>query len=278
MSEMSEAILNSKVSLPNKLLQDDGSITDIAGKIILESVPEYDAKASLPNKFLNADGTYSTLNEIFAEVADFDLFVIVVELPEIGDPTKIYLVPNGEGTFDEYHYDDTLNKWDPFGVLDVSNLATKEEVTQCLTNATIYARTQAANAESNAKQYTDTQIENFVPIRAMDSYTSLVREGTTVQLFQSIQALNLPVGSMLMGICKLTDIDSIATGMKQEEIKIEVYNNNVIHGTMTSTNVPPYEWFIQFASESDFWRSAVTVDTVQDMIDESVTNTLGGEY
>lgn len=226
MSEMSEAILDSKVSLPNKLLQDDGSITDIAGKTILGSVPEYDAKASLPNKFLNADGTYSTLNEIFAEVADFDLFVIVAELPETGNPTKIYLVPNGEGTFDEYHYDDTLNKWDPFGVLDVSNLVTTDELN---------------NVVRQLKLYVNTEISKIVPMISMDNYESITRDGTTKNLFDSIRALKLPVGTMLLGTCQLNDLEEIGLDMIQEEIKVEIFEG-AIQMTMTSTNIEPYEW------------------------------------
>ena len=95
-------ILDSKVALPNKLLQDDGSITDITGKTVVNPVDEYENKPSLPNKFLNPDGTYSTLNEIIMEVVDTDIYVIVDgDLPADGDPQKIYLKPDGKGGFVE---------------------------------------------------------------------------------------------------------------------------------------------------------------------------------
>ena len=81
---------------------------------------------SLPNKFLNPDGTYSTLDEIFADIVDSDLFIIVDELPAEGDPKKIYLLPDGEGGFIEYHY--VNGKWDVVGGIniDLSNYPTKQ--------------------------------------------------------------------------------------------------------------------------------------------------------
>lgn len=117
---MDDSILDSKPALPNKLMQEDGTITDITGAPITETVDEYDAKPALPNKFLNADGSYSTLNEIIASMVDTSIFVIVNELPESGDPEKIYLVPDGDGGFLEYHYVDGI--WDEIGAIatDVS--------------------------------------------------------------------------------------------------------------------------------------------------------------
>lgn len=250
-----------KNSIPNKLIQDDGTVTDIAGKPVTESVPEYDDKPALPNKFMNPDGSYSTLNEIISSMVDVDIFIVVDTLPETGEDNKIYLVPNSRGTFDEYFWNGTA--WDKIGELDMTGLATTEQLQQAL---------------AEAKAYTDQKVEEIVPLQAMDDYSTVVRNGTTSALFESIKSLNLPVGSMLLGICQLTDINDIAPGMKQEEIKIEVYNDGVIHGVMTSTNVAPYEWTIQYASSSDTWRPSVTTDVVQSMIDESVTDTLGGEY
>lgn len=134
-----------KNALPNKMLDDNGNIKTISGNTVLTSVPEYENAISLPNKFLNPDGTYSTLNEILASMIDVDIFVPVQELPDIGEDNKIYLVPNGKGTFDEYFWNGSA--WDKIGELDISNLATKKEVEQAL---------QAA------KDYTDSQIEEKI--------------------------------------------------------------------------------------------------------------------
>ena len=147
MNEDTNFVLDGKVALPNKLLQSDGSITDITGKSVTASVESYDNKPALPNKFLNPDGTYSTLNEIIASMVDTSLFVIVDELPASGNEEKIYLVPDGKGGFTEYHW--TGSKWDPIGVveIDLSQYSTTEEMMAAITVAL-----------NQAKSYTDTQI------------------------------------------------------------------------------------------------------------------------
>lgn len=117
----------SKKSLPNKLIQDDGTITDIAGNEVVSATEAYNSKPALPNKFLNPDGSYSTLNEIIASMVDTDIFVIVDELPTTGDPQKIYIVPNNDGTFNEYRW--TGTSWDNIGMIefDITNYYTKSE-------------------------------------------------------------------------------------------------------------------------------------------------------
>lgn len=147
-------ILDSKVALPNKLLQDDGTITDITGKPVTTTVEEYDMKPALPNKFLNPDGTYSTLNEIIASMVDTSIFIIVDELPASGDMQKIYLVPDGEGGFVEYHW--TGDKWDAIGTIDIdlSNYPTIQD----MENAIETALNAAKNYTDNAIQTSVTQV------------------------------------------------------------------------------------------------------------------------
>jgi len=53
-----------KPALPNKLLNSDGTITNMAGQSVTNPVDAYKNKPAIPNKFLNPDGTYSTLDEI----------------------------------------------------------------------------------------------------------------------------------------------------------------------------------------------------------------------
>lgn len=219
-----------KNSLPNKLLQDDGTITDITGKPVTSSVKEYDHEPALPNKFMNPDGTYSTLNQIIGQMVDTTIFIIVSELPEVGKENKIYLLPNEKGGFDEYYYED--GKWDTMGVLE------------------------------------------YTPMVAMDNYDTINRTGTTKQLYDTIHALNLPVGTILLGTCKLTDINS---EMRQEEIKAEIQNSTIVFSAY-STNIKPYEWRLNTQTGQEEWRPIVYQQFVQDMIDNSVTNKLGGEY
>lgn len=137
---MNEKSYTLKNSLPNKLLQDDGTVTDITGKSVSNSVKEYDNEPALPNKFMNPDGSYSTLNEIIASMIDTDIFIPVQQLPETGITNKIYLIPNSKGAFDEYFWNGT--NWDPIGTLDISNLATTAQVQQCLVDAKVYTDIQ----------------------------------------------------------------------------------------------------------------------------------------
>ena len=97
-----ENSLSRKRAIPNKLLQEDGTVTDLMGNQVVNSTEIYNKKPALPNKFLNPDGSYSTLSEILGKVIDTTLFIVVDTLPEIGNPNKIYLVPNDTGSFDEY--------------------------------------------------------------------------------------------------------------------------------------------------------------------------------
>ena len=90
------------------------------------------------------------------------------------------------------------------------------------------------------------RIKQIVPLVSFDLYPSLVTNKTTSEFFNSVIALNLPAGSMLLGATRLTDISDVASGMINEEIRVEIYPNNVIHGTMTSTDIEPYEWTIQY--------------------------------
>lgn len=157
-------ILDSKKGLPNKLLQADGTTTDMLGNVVVNPDEAWDSKPALPNKWLNPDGTYSTLNEIIASMVDTSIYVIVDELPSEGNPQKIYLVPDGKGGFVEYHW--TGTKWDPIGMVefDISKYSTTQEMMNAieaagvltLNSAKTYAEGQASTAEQNAKDYADT--------------------------------------------------------------------------------------------------------------------------
>lgn len=142
---MSERAYNMKSALPNKVLDEDGNTTDLFGNPIVATSEAYKNKPSLPNKWLNPDGTYSTLTEIIAGAIDTDVFVIVDELPEEGNPNKIYLVSDGEGGFIEYHYVD--GNWDPIGTveIDLSQYSTTDEM-----NAAILAALNQAKAYADA--------------------------------------------------------------------------------------------------------------------------------
>lgn len=144
-------VLDSKKGLPNKLLQADGTTTDMLGNVVVNPDSAWDSKPALPNKWLNPDGTYSTLNEIIASMVDTSIYVIVDELPTEGDPQKIYLVSDGKGGFVEYHW--TGTKWDPIGMVefDISKYSTTQEMMNAIEAAGILTL-------NSAKAYTDEQI------------------------------------------------------------------------------------------------------------------------
>ena len=156
-------ILDSKAGLPNKLLQADGTTTDMLGNVVVNPDTAWDSKPALPNKWLNPDGTYSTLNEIIASMVDTSIYVIVDELPPEGNAQKIYLVSDGKGGFVEYHW--TGETWDPVGMIefDISKYSTTQEMMNAieaagvltLNSAKTYAEGQASTAEQNAKDYAD---------------------------------------------------------------------------------------------------------------------------
>lgn len=205
--------LNEELSIPNKLLQKDGTITDLVGNTIDSSTELYDSRPALPNKFLNSDGSYSTLDEILGKVVDTDIFIVVDTLPKTGEANKIYLVPNNIGSFDEYFWN-SKNQWDKIGALNV-------------------------------------------PMQAFSNYPTLVTNKTTDEFFQSVKALNLPTGTLLLGGTTLTDISDVAPGMYNEEMKVEIYPNNIIRGIMSSTNISPYEWTIQWGQSNAKWIPTV---------------------
>ena len=56
--------LDYKKAIPNRLLQEDGTITDLQGNPIGKASDAFSLAPALPNKVLNADGSYSKLSDI----------------------------------------------------------------------------------------------------------------------------------------------------------------------------------------------------------------------
>ena len=96
-----------------------------------------------------------------------------------------------------------------------------------------------------------------VPMQAFENYPTLVTNKTTDEFFESVKALNLPTGTLLLGGTTLTDTSDVAPGMGNEEMKVEIYPNNIIRGIMTSTNISPYEWTIQWGQSNAKWIPSV---------------------
>ena len=135
-------------SMPNKLLNKDGSITDFQGNIILPAddsrAEAYRLSKAIANKFLNSDEEIKTYAEISVQ-----LFTIVDTLPTEGEKNKIYLVPSENGMFDEYFWNEN-DKWDKIGevTIDLSNYPNRQEVADAI----------AANSTAD-REYTDNAIK-----------------------------------------------------------------------------------------------------------------------
>lgn len=122
-------------ALPNKWLNPDGSITDSKGNVISppsESMMQvYNNSRAIVNKFTDADGTIKTYAEISLE-----LFMPVDTLPTVGENSKIYLLPNSDGTFDEYYWKDGYG-WEILGnvSIDLSDYPTFDQMMTAINNA-----------------------------------------------------------------------------------------------------------------------------------------------
>lgn len=165
MADMNDSGYDSKTALPNKLIRPDGVVTDFAGNVVVSGVDAYFSKPAIPNKWLNPDGTISTLTEIVTNMIDNDIFLIVSELPEEGQTDKIYLVVEDSKLIEYLWVNDA---WDPVGMVefDITNYYTKTEATALiaasLTEAKSYADNKANAAETNAKNYTDSAIQQSI--------------------------------------------------------------------------------------------------------------------
>lgn len=306
-------ILDSKKALPNKLLQDDGSTTDITGRTVINPVDSYNAKTALPNKFLNPDGTYSTLNEIIASMVDTSIYVLVDELPDSGDTQKIYLLPDSTGGFVEYHW--TGEKWDPIGMVEfnLSDYPTTKEMMNAI-------EASALQTLSVAKEYTDTKLANM-----SNTYVWTGQSLRLLRILKQIQKDNvtnatiyfdgfMESGAHQTGMCILPSLN-ITDGTH----RINFINNNYINqetttqGTVLNTKMFSATYTCEDGEiidtsgieeeitigSSDIYSYLPTVDSdvvdsitftptrnshpatkkyVDDSIQENITNVLGGEY
>lgn len=307
---------DSKSALPNKLIKEDGTITDLMGNVVTDSTEVYDNKIALPNKFLNPDGSYSTLQEIIAGAIDTDIFIIVQELPATGEENKIYLVPKTSGTgFVEWIYADS--QWDTIGELeiDLSAYSTTEEmnaaIAEALAEAKTYANTNFLKKDNTTaytpsgdynpatKKYVDDNAVTFKPFP-----NSFITNLSTTTFLSSITSSNLPAGMAYLGQVSLNDMpDGITV---QAEVEVYIYPQNVAYCIMRSAEVSPYQWEVNsydnkgwepvdktakdYADNNFLKKNNTTAYTptqnyhpatkkyVDDTINSSVSTALGGSY
>lgn len=298
-SDMNEAIFNSKQSLPNKLLQEDGTVTDIAGNLVTESVDAYTNKAALPNKFLNPDGTYSSLNEILASIIDTELFVVVSELPASGASNKIYLLVDGDKLI-EYVW--VNNKWDPIGMVefDVSQYSTTEQMNEAIEDALDEAKEYADNLFNNIQ--VDPQIFYYDGVKTNYAFWNDLIKITTPVLIYMFQEDNKAFYSAY-----IVNPSAIASSSANRNItftsmadttqefggytgyfqQIWRYNLTFTNGQVTSiytsyekmqiSAIDPTKNYGGAFSPTQPWHPA-TKKYVDDSIATNITNALGGSY
>lgn len=165
--------------------------------------------------------------------------------------------------------------------IDVGN--DRNDISDFLTKTNTIAFTPTGDYQPSTKKYVDDSIKNYVPMRSFPEGVDITH--TTQAFINSIKALNLNTGDLLLGTVHLTDMpDGIVTGA---EVKVEVYNNNVIYLTMVSSNVAPYVWTCNSHSYRgweaayqaqdttyDNTSSGMEAETVQGAIDE-LNNKIG---
>ena len=178
-----------KKSLPNKMVNENNTITDLAGNPVTNAVIEYENKQALPNKWLNPDGTYSTLADILSGMIDTDLFIVVEELPASGNVNKIYLLADGD-ILKEYHW--TGTKWDPIGMVqfDLSKYSTTEQMNAAIAAALNSAKAYADAKLAEAKSYADGLANDYDPAGSASSAEAAAKDYADTKKSEAISSSN----------------------------------------------------------------------------------------
>lgn len=200
---------------------------------------------AIPNKLLQRDGSVTD----FAGQTSASPVMEYANRPAL--PNK-FLNPDGSySTFDEL-----LGK-----IVDTNIFIVVDTLPETGENNKIYLVPNNTGSFDeyfwNSKNQWDKIGALNVPMQAFENYPTLVTNQTTDEFFESVKALNLPTGTLLLGGTRLKDIEDVVPGMGNEEMKVEIYPNNIIRGIMTSTNVSPYEWTIQWGQSNAKWIPSV---------------------
>lgn len=260
-------VYSSKKSIPNKVLNPDGTISDLSGNPVNMSnvVDHYAAALSIPNKFLNPDGTISMLQDILPKV-DTDLFIVVEELPETGVPNKIYLVPEKDGKFKEYHWN-INGKWDPIGTIDnigITLIADSNEIVNgyAVPKLTADQIMQAYNALIAGKSVTVTDAYDMIhfSINQAETMENIIKIGFTyLNIMHVIYNQNGDITYR-----EFTSKDYVDAKVK--EVEMFKFPNVTIVGTPTITHGQisdfSHEDYLEFPFLVDFRGRSFTIDFV----------------
>ena len=313
MGNMSKEVYKSKKALPNKTLNEDGTITDLLGNTVISTVAEYENKPALPNKWLNPDGSYSTFADLIGGSVDTELFIVVEELPETGQANKIYLLAKDDGKIIEYTW--TNNKWNPIGMVefDINNYYTKDQITQlissALTSAKDYADTLFSSIETEPQVFYwdgDTQQagiafwQNVVEINKNNDVIvngkSILNNNSTDKVFTIIKKGKLYNDLVSNGVSNLLFMYQIIREHTKSYSKlvdniscIQLEDDNregIITNMAHTSSVYQYDRGMYLDVNYNYSTpytpqypgSPATKKYVDDSISNNITNVLGGSY
>ena len=274
MAENDTSILDGKNAIPNKLLQSNGTITDLTGNSVSNMVDSYKAKPAIPNKFLNADGTYSTLEELIGGMVDTEIFIVVEELPESGNEQKIYLVPDGEGGFIEYHW--TGSAWDPIGNIG-TDISVDPQVYYCRSMSqpetlAFWNEIMRVNENNDVlvieESNTPTQFANMIPIPKGIIKTSRKTSSYNYIVYNDIDPFTQSKSSytVYQAYVSFTIVDGVITSASRPTSNLKTIYYLSPDLNYNNPYTPQYP------------GSPATKKYVDDAIANSITTVLGGEY
>lgn len=283
-----------KKSLPNKMVNENNTITDLAGNPVTNAVIEYENKQALPNKWLNPDGTYSTLAEILSGMIDTDLFIVVEELPASGNVNKIYLLTDGD-TLKEYHW--TGTKWDPIGMVefDISKYSTTEQMNTAIAAALNQAKAYADALFANVKQqvyywsgnktaedvelwnkiYQASKVTDIIVISISNNAIFKIPKGANLKTstISSIFKADITTGNTFDNVHYT--YRTVSFSVNSDDIIVGIYTGG---DTLSNINVLGTGKNYSTPYEPQYPGSPATKKYVDDSIATNITNVLGGSY
>jgi len=284
-----------KSALPNKSYNEDGTTTDLLGNVVQNPVPEYENKQSLPNKWLNPDGSYSTLLELISGAIDTEIFVVVEELPETGEPNKIYLVPNEKGELDEFCW--VNNEWDTIGMLefDLSQYSTTDEMNAAILAALNTAKAYADALFGNVKQqvyywsgnktaedvelwnkiYQASKVTDVIVISISNNAIFKIPKGANLKTstISSIFKADITTGNTFDNVHYT--YRTVSFSVNSDDIIVGIYTGG---DTLSNINVLGTGKNYSTPYEPQYPGSPATKKYVDDSITTNITNVLGGSY
>lgn len=186
---------NQKLEVSSLVLNDINSRTKNTDFVAYQNTVQDFLNGKLDKKPDGVIYLINAFNKIDARYLDIDneLFIIVLELPEIGKGNKIYLAPktgtDNNNKYDEYIY--INNKWEALGTItiDLSNFFDKDEINTLLDTKVDISKQVPKTPDMIGRVGIDNDgtlwyapyIDDIIKVRGMDSLDSMVSYEGTLQ-------------------------------------------------------------------------------------------------